>query len=150
MPRTLSLSGRGWLHCVNVCNCRVPWGSKPRVTDDLELLHCNFLAYVSKACHVHFYATLVLCSQCTNTEWAMLSSTQCRGRVVDSWRGQNAEGGLGLKCRSPREGVAIPCGRLFVASSRRDGGHTHTTQQHEPCGCCGPHCAAWCAKRSSQ
>ena len=32
-----------------------------------------------------------------------------RGRVVDSWRGQNAEGGLGLKCRSPRAGwVAIP------------------------------------------
>ena len=131
---------------MNVCNCRVPWGSKLRVTDDLELLHCNFLAYVSKACHVHFYVTLVLCSQCTNTEWAMLSSTHVgvglwipgggrmqRGRVVDSWRGQNAEGGLGLKCRSPREGVAIPCGRLFVTSSQRDGGqelsgeHAHHT-----------------------
>ena len=67
--------------CEFVCNCRVSWGSKPRVTDDLELLHCNFLAYVSKACHVHpvglpFYVTLVLCSQCTNTEWAMLSSTR--------------------------------------------------------------------------
>ena len=38
------------------------------MTDDLELLHCNSLAYVSKACHVHPvglpFGPLVLSLQC--------------------------------------------------------------------------------------
>ena len=46
--------------------------------------------------------------------------------------GQNAEGGLGLKCRSPRAGwVAIPCGRLFVTTSQRDGGQ-ELSREHAP------------------
>ena len=41
-------------------------GSRPRVTDDLELLHCNSLAYVSKACHPVGlpFGPLVLSLQC--------------------------------------------------------------------------------------